>query len=152
MLNILQGRLQQYMNHELADFQVGFGKDIGNRDQITNIPWIIKKAKEFQKTFISALLTMPKPLTVWITMNCRKFLKRWEYQITWPVSWEICMQVRNQQLELDMKQQMVPNRKRSSSRLYTVTLLISVIYRVYHMKCQAGWRRSWNQDSQEKYQ
>ena len=50
MLNILQGRLQQYMNHELADFQVGFGKDSGNRDQITNIPWIIKKAKEFQKT------------------------------------------------------------------------------------------------------
>ena len=49
MLNILQGRLQQYMNHELADFQVGFGKDIGNRDQITNIPWIIKKAREFQK-------------------------------------------------------------------------------------------------------
>ena len=49
MLNILQGRLQQYMNHELADFQVGFGKDSGNRDQITNIPWIIKKAREFQK-------------------------------------------------------------------------------------------------------
>ena len=73
MLNILQGRLQQHMNHELADFQVGFGKDSGNRDQITNIPWIIKKAKEFQKTVISALLTVPKPLTVWITINCGKF-------------------------------------------------------------------------------
>ena len=76
ILKILQARLQQYMNHELADFQVGFGKDSGNRDQITNIPWIIKKAKEFQKTFISALLTMSMPLTVWITINCRKFLKR----------------------------------------------------------------------------
>ena len=58
-----------------------------------------------RKTCISALLTMPKPLTVWITINCGKFLKRWEYQTTWPASWEICMQVRKQPLELDMEQQ-----------------------------------------------
>ena len=58
-----------------------------------------------RKTSISALLTMPKPLTVWITINCAKFWKRWEYQTTWPASWEICMQVRKQQLELDMEQQ-----------------------------------------------
>ena len=50
-------------------------------------------------------LTMPKPLTVWITTNCGKFWKRWEYQTTWPASWEICMQVRKQQFELDMEQQ-----------------------------------------------
>ena len=56
-------------------------------------------------TSVSALLTMPKPLTVWITINCEKFWKRWEYQITWPDSWESCMQVRKQQLELDMEQQ-----------------------------------------------
>ena len=64
-----------------------------------------KKQESSRKTYISALLTMPKPLTVWITRNCGKFWKRWEYQTTWPASWEICMQVRKQQLELDMEQQ-----------------------------------------------
>ena len=65
----------------------------------------MKKQESSRKTFISALLTMPKPLTVWITINCGKFWKRWEYQTTWPASWETCMQVRKQQLELDMEQQ-----------------------------------------------
>ena len=74
MLNILQARLQQYVNHELPDVQAGFRKGRGTRDQIANIRWIIKKTREFQKkTSISALLTMPKPLTVWITINCGKF-------------------------------------------------------------------------------
>ena len=73
MLKILQARLQQYVNHELPDVQAGFRKGRGSRDQIANICWIIKKAREFQKTSISALLTMPKPLTVWITINYRKF-------------------------------------------------------------------------------
>ena len=62
-----------------------------------------KKQESSRKTSISALLTMPKPLTVWITRNCGKFWKRWEYQTTWPAFWEICMQARNQQLELDME-------------------------------------------------
>ena len=73
MLKILQARLQQYMNRELPDVQAGFRKGRGTRDQIANIHWIIEKASEFQKTSISALLTMPKPLTVWITINCGKF-------------------------------------------------------------------------------
>ena len=64
-----------------------------------------KKQESSRKTSISALLTMPKPLTVWITINCGKFWRRWEYQTTWHASWEICMQVRKQQLELDMEQQ-----------------------------------------------
>ena len=64
MLKILQARLQQYMNHELSDVQTGFRKGRGTRDQIANIHWIIEKAREFQKTSISAFLTMPKPLTV----------------------------------------------------------------------------------------
>ena len=64
-----------------------------------------KQDSSMKKTSISALLTMPSPLTVWITRNCGKFWKRWEYQTTWPASWEICMQVRKQQLELDMEQQ-----------------------------------------------
>ena len=73
MLKILQARLQQYVNHELPDVQAGFRKGRGTRDQIANICWIIKKAREFQKTSISALLTIPKPLAVWITINCGKF-------------------------------------------------------------------------------
>ena len=104
MLKILQPRLQQYVNHELSDVQAGFRKGRGTRDQIANICWIMEKAREFQKNIYSALLTMPKPLTVWITTNCGKFLKRWEYQNTLPASWEICMQVKKQQLELDMEQ------------------------------------------------
>ena len=94
MLNILQARLQQYVNCELPNVQAGFRKCRGTRDQIANICWIIEKAKSFRKTSISALLTMPKPLTVWVTTNCGKFFKRWEYQNTWSASWEICMQVR----------------------------------------------------------
>ena len=73
MLKILQARLQQYVNHELPDVQAGFRKGRGTRDQIANIRQIIEKAREFRKTSISALLTMPKPLTVWITINCGKF-------------------------------------------------------------------------------
>ena len=72
MLKILQARLQQYMNYELPDVQAGFRKDRGTRDQIANICWVIEK-KSFRKTSISALLTMPKPLTVWITINHGKF-------------------------------------------------------------------------------
>ena len=64
-----------------------------------------KKQERSRKTSISALLTMPKPLTVWITINCGKFWERWEYQTTWPASWETYIQVRKQQLELDMEQQ-----------------------------------------------
>ena len=82
MLKILQARLQQHMNHELPDVQAGFRKGRGTRDQIANIRLVIEKAREFQKNIISALLTMPKPLTVWITINCGKFFKRWEYQTT----------------------------------------------------------------------
>ena len=105
MLKILQARLQQYMNCEIPDVQAGFRKGQGTRNQIANICWIMEKQESSRKTSISALLTMPKPLTVWITINCGKFWKRWEYQTTWPASWEICMQVRKQQLELDMEQQ-----------------------------------------------
>ena len=86
MLKILQAMLQQYMNHELSDFQAGFRNGRGGRDQIADIQRIIEKAREFRKTSTSALLTMPKLLTVWITANCGKFLKRWEYQTTSPAS------------------------------------------------------------------
>ena len=78
MLKILQARLQEYMNRELPDVQAGYRKGRGTRDQIANIRWTIEKNKSSRKT--SALLTMPKPLTVWITTHCGKLLKRWEYK------------------------------------------------------------------------
>ena len=107
MLKILQVRLKRYVNHELPDVQAGFRKGRGTRDQIANLRWIMEKQKGSRKTCTSALLTMPNPLTLWITTNCGKFFKRWEYQTTWAASWEIWgnMQVRKQQLELDMERQ-----------------------------------------------
>ena len=87
MLKILQVMLQPYMNCELPEVQSGFRKGRGTRDQIANICWIIEKARKLKKKkSASALLTMPKPLTVWNTTNCGKFLKRWEYQTTLPGS------------------------------------------------------------------
>ena len=105
MLKILQARLQQYVNYELPNVQVGFRKGWGTRDHIANIRCIIEKAREFQKNIYFCFIDYAKTLTVWITTNCGKFLKRWEYQTTWPTSWEICMQVRKHQWELDMEQQ-----------------------------------------------
>ena len=82
MRKILQARLQQFVNCELPDIQDGFRKGRATRDQIGSL----KKQESSRKTSISALLTMPKPLTVWITINYGKFFKRWEYQITRPAS------------------------------------------------------------------
>ena len=93
------------MNCELPDVQAGFRKGRGTKDQIVSICWIIKKQESSRETSTSALLTMAKPLTVWITTNCEKFWKRWEYETALPASWEICMSVKKQQLELDMVQQ-----------------------------------------------
>ena len=86
VLKIFQARLQQYVDQELPDVQAGFRKVRGTKDQIANICWIIEKAREFTKKKKSVSSTMLKSLTMWITANCRKFLKRWEYQITLPSS------------------------------------------------------------------
>ena len=82
MLKILQARLQQYMNHELPDVQAGFRKSRGTRDQIANILWIIKKAREFQKNIYFCFIDCARLLTMWIIINCGKFFKRWKYQNT----------------------------------------------------------------------
>ena len=97
MLEIFQDRLQQYVNRELPDVQAGFRKGRGTRDQVANVCWIMEKAREFQKNIYFCFIDYAEA--------CGKFFKRWEYQSTWPASWEICMQVRKQQLELDMEQQ-----------------------------------------------
>ena len=105
MLKMLQARLQQYVNHELPDVQTSFRKGRGTRDQIANIHWIIDKAREFQKNIYFCFIDYAKAFDVWTTTNCGKFFKRWEYQTTWHASWETYMQVRKQQLEMDMEKQ-----------------------------------------------
>ena len=104
MLKILQARLQQYVNHELPDVQARFRKGRGTRDQIANIHWITEKAREFQKNIYFCFIDYAKAFDC-MDHNKQKFLKRWEYQTTRPASWGICMQVRKQQLELDVEQQ-----------------------------------------------
>ena len=102
MLKILQARLQQYMNWQLPDVQTGFRKGRRTRDQIVNIRWIIEKAREFQKNICFTDYTEAFDCA---DHCCGKVLKRWEYQSSLPSSWEICMQVKKQQLELDMETQ-----------------------------------------------
>ena len=105
MLKILQARLQQYVNHEVPDVQAGFRKGRGTRDQIANICWIIKKAKEFQKDIYFCFIDDVKAFECVDHNKLGKFFQRWEYQTTLPASWEICMQVKNQQLEPDIEKQ-----------------------------------------------
>ena len=101
LLKILQSMLQQSVNRELPDVQTGVRKGRGIRDQIANVHWIIEKAREFQKNIFFLLLTTPKPLTVWITINWKIFQ---EMEIPNHLT---CLLVRKQQLELDMEQQTV---------------------------------------------
>ena len=104
MLKILQARLQQYMNHELWDAQPGFRKGRGTRDQIANIRWIIEEeAREFQKNIYFCFIDYTKAFDSVDHNKLWEILKEWAYQTTWPASWETYMQVRKQQLELDME-------------------------------------------------
>ena len=152
MLKILQARLQQYVNRELPDGQAGFRKGRGTRDQISSICWIIEKAREFQKNIYFCFIDYAIALTVWITTNCGKFWKRWEYQTTWPASWEICVQVKKKQLDLEMKQQ-------TGSKLGKKYIKAAYCHPAYLTYMQntawetlVGWSTSWNQDHREKYQ
>ena len=104
MLTILQARLQQYMNRELQMFKLDLEKAEEPEIKLPTFVGSSKKQENSRKTYTSSLLIMPKCLSVWITTNCGKFFKRWEYQTTWPASWEICVQVKKQELELDMEQ------------------------------------------------
>ena len=114
------------MNWEYPDVQAVFRKGKGTRDQISNIHWLIEKAREFQENIYFFFTDYAiKALTVWITTNCGKFLKRWEYQITLPVSWETCIQVKKQQLEPDREQWTGSKLgKEYIKAVYFVTLLI----------------------------
>ena len=134
MLKILQAKLQQYVNRELLDVQAGFRKGRGTRDQIANIHWIMEKASEFQKNIYFCFIDYAKAFD-WVDHN-----KLWKilHLTTLCDSWEICMQVKKQQLELDMGQQ-------TGSKLEK-EYIKAVYYRVHHEKCQAGWSKNWNQD------
>ena len=105
MPQILQARLQQYVNREHPDVQAGFRKGRGTRDQIANIRWIMEKAREFQKKHLFLLYWLCQSLRLCGSQSMWKILKEMGIPDTWPASWEICMQVRKQQLELDMEQQ-----------------------------------------------
>ena len=116
MLKFLQARLQQYVNHELPDVQTGFRKGKWTRDQMANILWIIEKARKFQKNNNLYFIDYAKAfdcvdhsklckIIQEIIQEIWKLFSWWEYQTTWPDSWEICMQIKKQQLELDMEQQ-----------------------------------------------
>ena len=124
MLKILQARLQQYMNHEVPDVQARFRKGRGTGDKIANIHWIIKKAREFQKNIYFCFIDYAKAFDCVDHNKLWKILKEMGIPDAWPASWEICMQVRKQQLNQTWNNRLVPNRKRSMSKLYIVTLLI----------------------------
>ena len=123
MLKILQARLQQYLNHELPDVQPGFRKGRGTRDQIANICGSSKKQESSRKISTSALLTIPKPLTMWITINW-KILKEMGIPDHLTCLLKNLYAGQEASVELDMEQQLVPNWERSMSRLYIVILLI----------------------------
>ena len=152
MLKLLQARLQQYLNRELPYVQAGFKKAEKPEIKLPTSAGLSKKQKSSRKISISALLTMPKPLSVWITVNCGKFWKRWEYQTTWPASWEICMRVGKQQLELNTEQQ-------TGSKLGKEYFEVVYCHPDYLTCMQrtswenwAGRSTGWNQDCQENYQ
>ena len=106
MLKILQARLRQYVNPELPDVQTGFRKGRGTRDQIANIQQLDhQKSKSSRKNIYFCFRDYAKAFDCVDHYNCGKFFERWEYKSTWPASWETYMQVRKQQLELDMEQQ-----------------------------------------------
>ena len=105
ILKILQAGFSNMWTVNFQMFKLVLGKAEEAEIKLPTSAGSSKKQESSRKTSISALLTVPKPLTVWITINCGKFWKRWEYQTTWSASWEMCMQVSKQQLELDMEQQ-----------------------------------------------
>ena len=110
------------------------------KDQIAKIHWVIEKAREFQKNIYFCFTDYAKAFDCVITTNCRKFWKRWEYQTTWPVSWEICMQVKKQHLELDIEQQTISK----SGKEYVKAVYCHPAYLTYMQSTSwetLGWKK-----------
>ena len=134
MLKILQSRLQQFVNREFPDFKGGLRKGRGTRDQIASICWIIEKAREFQKNiYINGYTTAFDCLD----HNCGNLLKRWEYQTTLPASWETYMQVKKQELELNMEQQTGSKLGKEYVKAVYCHSAYLTYMRVHHAKCWA---------------
>ena len=153
MLIILLARLQQYVNHELPDTQAGFRKDRGTRDQVANIHWIIEKGREFQKNIYFCFIDYAK------AFDCVDHNKLWKILKEMGIPEHLTCLLRNPYAgqEATVKTghgttDLVLNRKRSTSRLYIVTLFIQLVCRAHHEKHWAGRSTSWNQDCQKKYQ
>ena len=151
MLNILQARLQQYINRELPDVLAGFRKGRGTRDQIAKIHWIIEKPRGFQKNIYFCFIDYAKAFDC-VDHSCGKSLKRWEYQTTWPASWEICMHINKQQLEPGREQQSGSKSGKESIKGVDCQPAYLTSMQSTSWKHWAGWSTSWNQDCQEKYQ
>ena len=151
MLKILQAKLQQYVNRELPDVQAGFRKGRGTRDLIANICWIIKMQESSRETSISALLTTPKPLTVWIITN-------WKVLTGVGILDHLTCLLRNlyagQEETVRTEYGMMDWFKigKAVNQGYRMSLCLFNLCRVHHAKCQARRSTSWNQDCQEKYQ
>ena len=152
------------MNQELPDVQPGVKKGRGTRDQISNICWIIGKAREFQKNIHFCFIDYAKPLTVWITINWKILIEFLEIPTTSPACWEIYMQVKKQQSELDMEQWtdfklgngLVSNWEKHIKAVYYhpayLTYMQSTSWETLDWeKHWTGRNTSWNQDCQEKY-
>ena len=140
MLNILQSKFQQYVNWELPDVQAGFRKGRGTRDQIFNIHWIIKKAGEYQKNIYFCFIDYTKAFDYADHNKLWKILKRLEYQTIWLASWEICMQVKKQQLKLDMEQQ--TGSKSGKEYIKVVCCYPAYLTYMQRLSCEMlGWMR-----------
>ena len=150
MLTILKARFQQYRNRELPDVQASFRKGRGTRDQIANIHWVIKKAREFQKTIYFCFIDYAK------AFDCVDHNKLWKIVKGMGIPDHLtCLLINlyaGQEATWTWSNRVVPNRKRSTARLYIVTLLIELICRVQSEKHWAGGSTSWNQDCRVKYQ
>ena len=152
MLKILQVKLQQYMYWELPEVQPGLRKYRGTRDQISNIHLIIERQENYRKTSSTSAPPMTlKPLTVWITTNCGKFLKRWEYQTTYlPPQKSLCKSRSN--IEQDMEQW--TGSKLGKEYIKAVYCYPAYLNYMQSTSCEMpfGWSTNWNQDCREKYQ
>ena len=143
MLKILQAGLKQYIDWELPGVQDGFRKGRGTGGQIANICWIIEKAREFQKNIYFCFIGYTQT---------GKLLKRWEYQTTWPASWETCMQDKKQKFQPVMEQ--LTGSKLGKEYIKAVYCHPAYFTYMQNTSCEmlAGWSSSWNQDCWEKYQ
>ena len=135
MLKILQVSLQQYVNRELPDVQAGCRIGRETRNKISNTRWVTEKARAFQKNI--CFIDYAKAFDCVDHNKCGKFWKRWEYQTTWPASWETYMQVRKQQLELDIEQQTGSK----SGKEYVKAVYCYPAY-VTYAKCWAEWSKA----------